>query len=1416
MTRKQEAQKKQDTVDTNQCLEPTVAHDELASELAAAFSGYVSPTARLLEMGREPGLLSLRLAQAGYRVGVLTHDAAALRRAKQLFARHDVSAELIKADPKEPPRDLKRFDLTWSIGLLEHFEDDACVDLLQAMRRLSRHAIACVVPNFRSLPYWLYRFDRLRRGEWPGGREYPITNLRPLFRSAGMRLCEEVYAGAVWTLDMLADLPGMSAELAAHARESWEQKVIAPEQNALVLAVGQRLVPGARSAPPSRSSPMGRLQRQISELIDTCGQLTHARDEAESQARDRLAAAEQRIAELAETFERRVAELTEALERRSAEHDAQRRRVETLTGRMARKEFEAVTDLQRQLNDRDLKIDTMRQEQSRLLASSRADRDQVRTEMTERLDSAALRLHRVEEARSVRLAQLLRRLDAQMLHGTPGDRRDFLHWCGRKLRRLPTPKDQRFDLFQSVREALQAPADAATPAGSPARAASAVPTEPVPPRPEIYAARNGKYHDAAEALQRFYASAFADQMPAESQTVQRLLSTVEHHAVVVFPPAFSWQPYRRPQQMLRALAERGYLCLFCEPAGPDDDFTIEPVQPRLYRVCREEFLLPVLRNEPVLVYCTWLLQKPFADALPHAAIWYDVAEPLECTAKYDARMRRDHDGLARDAAIVSYATDRLAATCNGRDDAVAVPNAVYPRDFSGPRGEMPEDLASWHRRGVPLIGFTGVMNGLFDHKLVEQVAQQHPEWDMVLIGPAEPGVPVDRLSKTNLRWLGAKPSDELPDYLAHVDVAILPLRLSDLAQALSPVSMYEYLAAGRPVVSTPIDEVKPLERDYIHLAQGAEAFARSIAQCLRDGVKALASRHGPLLVEQHTWPDRVARIERALESSPDGLAVLAPLRHEHEVAVYCPALFDARGHRLRRGGAERCIAELAAVVERTGHRMVVHQPGDAPWVRRVGELEVRSLCRGGAQASDRSPEMARHFNYLFYGQLMGRAALYMYAPFFGAYPYALHPNVGIGHGVAWNDPRASYTNGLDFWAANRNVTESLRLCDRLIAADAATPAWFQTVDYEESRKIRVVPSGVDTDVFAPPAEPRAEGSAELIILYPRRLDEGRGLHLVLEVADDLLEAYDNVCFHFVGSGESTETAAVKELVERWPDRVAWDAVGFERMPDAYRAADITVVPTLYGGSTNLASLEAMASGNAVIGTRVGGSVGLIVDGYNGLLIDASADALRDGLVRLIEDEALRRRIGRSARETAEQCPQDRWTAAWEAVISEHLPSNDEPVEGGRLVVLEVRNARTARQAMGWIIARLLERGDLVYVLDRDENAPIHHSFGRLQWVTAEDVALARPDLWILDTAVEATADAARPDCWVRPTSADPWPESCDEPILVSEPSADGRGVVIRTREALEALGLVKPIGASAEPSTPAQAPSAPAAAKVSS
>jgi UDP-galactopyranose mutase len=135
---------------------------------------------------------------------------------------------------------------------------------------------------------------------------------------------------------------------------------------------------------------------------------------------------------------------------------------------------------------------------------------------------------------------------------------------------------------------------------------------------------------------------------------------------------------------------------------------------------------------------------------------------------------------------------------------------------------------------MPRFGFYGVVDERMDLDLLAALADAHPEWAIVIVGPVVKIDPADLPQRSNIHYLGSKTYEELPAYLGGWDVALMPFAINESTKFISPTKTPEYLAGGRPVVSTPITDVIRHygEMDGVFIADGVEAFVTACEHAL--------------------------------------------------------------------------------------------------------------------------------------------------------------------------------------------------------------------------------------------------------------------------------------------------------------------------------------------------------------------------------------------------------------------------------------------------------------------------------------------------------------------------------------------------------------------------------------------------------
>src|SRR4051794_1186902 len=200
----------------------------------------------------------------------------------------------------------------------------------------------------------------------------------------------------------------------------------------------------------------------------------------------------------------------------------------------------------------------------------------------------------------------------------------------------------------------------------------------------------------------------------------------------------------------------------------------------------------------------------FTYHLRPLGVVYDCMDELSAFAGAPASLRaRERELLTRADVVFTGGQSLYEAKRGAHPNVHAFPSSVDVNHFAAARRrhDDPPDQQAIPR---PRIGFFGVVDERMDMALLSGVAERRPDWHLVLLGPVVKIDPAVLPERANVHHLGPKPYAELPQYIASWDVAMLPFARNEATRFISPTKTPEYLAAGRPVVSTSIrDVVRP-------------------------------------------------------------------------------------------------------------------------------------------------------------------------------------------------------------------------------------------------------------------------------------------------------------------------------------------------------------------------------------------------------------------------------------------------------------------------------------------------------------------------------------------------------------------------------------------------------------------------------
>ncbi|KPJ54342.1 hypothetical protein AMJ39_00975 [candidate division TA06 bacterium DG_24] len=181
-----------------------------------------------------------------------------------------------------------------------------------------------------------------------------------------------------------------------------------------------------------------------------------------------------------------------------------------------------------------------------------------------------------------------------------------------------------------------------------------------------------------------------------------------------------------------------------------------------------------------------------------------------------------------------------------------------------PNTSLPEEIRHVPR---PRLGYVGRLSDALDLELLEGLSRTRPDWSFVFVGPID-GTTEEKLApfrgRANLHVLGAKRRDDLVGYLRAFDVGLIPYKRNGFNKHRNPLKLWEYLAAGLPVVSTPLHELEDM-RDVVWIADGIDEFRRAIGSAIAECSQAGRQRR-MAVARDHSWDRLAGRMLQTLSS----------------------------------------------------------------------------------------------------------------------------------------------------------------------------------------------------------------------------------------------------------------------------------------------------------------------------------------------------------------------------------------------------------------------------------------------------------------------------------------------------------------------------------------------------------------------
>ena len=303
-----------------------------------------------------------------------------------------------------------------------------------------------------------------------------------------------------------------------------------------------------------------------------------------------------------------------------------------------------------------------------------------------------------------------------------------------------------------------------------------------------------------------------------------------------------------------------------EPGFNDDQ--IAAIKPLIADLVAEQGL-----SQPLVWLYTPMALPLVADLEPRAVI-YDCMDDLASFKFAPPQLVAREAALMALADLVTTGGPSLHEARKGRHPNIhCLPSAVDSAHFAACNldGDAPEGLpaAELHRSMAhPRLGFFGVIDERLDLELLVGLADRRPDWQIVMVGPV---VKIDAATlprRPNIHWVGMQTYEALPHHLSHWDVCLLPFALNEATRFISPTKTLEYLAGGKPVVSTPIHDVLSLYGSVVRVGADADQFVECVEQALAESAADRADWRirAQAVVDASTWDGTAALIAGLLRA----------------------------------------------------------------------------------------------------------------------------------------------------------------------------------------------------------------------------------------------------------------------------------------------------------------------------------------------------------------------------------------------------------------------------------------------------------------------------------------------------------------------------------------------------------------------
>lgn len=372
--------------------------------------------------------------------------------------------------------------------------------------------------------------------------------------------------------------------------------------------------------------------------------------------------------------------------------------------------------------------------------------------------------------------------------------------------------------------------------------------------------------------------------------------------------------FQRPQHLLTRLAQNYKIVFVEEPIHHEGESFMKTSQPAAnVTVCQphtpsaaigfHDDQIPLLqplvaklvtdKEDPIVWFYT-PMALPLLSQLHPGLVIYDCMDELSAFRNPPRQLLQRETALLNIADLVFTGGPSLFEAKRTRhSNAHCFPSSVDAKHFAQAL-QRGDSHAAQEQIPHPRLGFYGVIDERFDTGLLGKLADAHPEWQLVMVGPVVKIDPAELPQRGNIHYLGQRGYEDLPKFLAGWDVCLMPFALNESTRFISPTKVLEYMAAELPIVSTAIRDVEQPYGSIVAIGHTDEEFITACEAALKQNPGQTTEMLDKMraVIASTSW-DKTAERMRALIDSTAPARKVSRLTTPEDAAVQSPSNVNA-------------------------------------------------------------------------------------------------------------------------------------------------------------------------------------------------------------------------------------------------------------------------------------------------------------------------------------------------------------------------------------------------------------------------------------------------------------------------------------------------------------------------------------------